>query len=160
MKQTAILLLLLLSMLSCKTTQLPLQTTKETIIKDTTFTVRKVIDTVQVLRPADTAKISLLISKLSAKPTVVQSKIAKLTLRKVGNTIQGDCECPELKEAVQIYKETTTRQREIITQQQEIITLIKKEIPALLKPLIWLGGGTLFLLIGSVVIRLFKPKIL
>lgn len=156
MKIKAILILLLLSVVSCKTTQIPLQTTKETIIKDTTFTVRKVIDTVQVLRPADTAKISLLINKLSEKPTVVQSKTARLTLRKIGNTIKGDCECPELKEAVQIYKETTTQQRQIITQQKELIMQVRKEIPELLKPLVWLGGITVFILVVIVASRFFK----
>lgn len=155
-----LVLALLLNLISCKSTVLPTQLKQTKTIKDSTFTTQRVIDTMMVIRPADTAKISLLISKLSAKPTIVKSKQAKLTLRKIGNTIQGDCECLELREAVKIYKETTTHQREIITQQQEIITLIRKEIPAILKPLIWVGAGTLLLLVGSVALHFFKPKIL
>lgn len=139
MKKLLALTILLLMLFSCKTKQLPPTVEHLRTEKDSTYVTLKVIDTIQVLRPADTARLSKLIQELSEIPTQIKSKHATISVQKIGNQIQAECYCDQLEAAVKIYKETITRQTQIIDQQKQTITLIQNKIPALLKPFLWIG---------------------
>lgn len=159
MKNLIILLIVSLTLMCCKSPQILPSKEQQTTVKDSTFVTRKVVDTMEVLRPADTASIRMLLSKLTSKPTVVTSKQATVSLRKVGNEIQADCECTELKEAIKIYKETIHYQKQIITELRETNTVIQNEMNFLQKLFFYIGLAVAGFFLISVFVRFAIPGI-
>lgn len=140
--------------MGCQTQQLP---QRQTVIKVKDSIVRKlqVVDTLEVLRQADTAKINTLIHQLSEKPLIQRSKFATVKLSKVGNQIQAECITDEYKKLLQLQQELIYHYQKVNHEQQHTITIEKRYIPKIVKWLAWLGG----ILIVSVAIRIVKPKI-
>ena len=142
MKPLTLLLLIILTMSACKSRQvLPKQIDTKTTIKESTMSKLEVIDTLQVLRPADTARISRLIKELTEIPSVIKSKQSTVSIRRVGDQIEATCVCEELKQAVKIYKETVTLQKEIITEKTETITILQNQMNWFQKAFFYLGIG-------------------
>lgn len=161
MKNLTFLVLITLILVSCRSPK-PILTKSETTktIKDSTYTTLTVVDTLQVLRPADTAKISRLLKELTSQPTLIKSNQATVSLRKVGDQIEATCVCDELKEAVKIYKQTIVTQTQIITEQKETITILQNQMNFFQKLFFWLGIGVGVLILGTVALRFIKPKFL
>lgn len=157
---TMAILMLLVLMTSCKSVR-PLPTQKLiTTIKDSITTERQTIDTLVIAREADTVKLKETIDKLTEAAIIKRSKHARLSIRRVGNTIEAECHTDELKQVLELQKEIINHYKEITTQKEDTIIIPQKYIPTLLKPLIWIGGITLVLVLGGVAFKLFKPKFL
>lgn len=158
MKNLILIALLVLLMFACKTRQTIPSREISHQVKDSTFTTLTVVDTLQVLRPSDTARISALINKLSEKPLYLKSKQATIKLSKTKDTIQAECICDELKQAVKIYKETITKQREIIDQQKETIQVVTNQLNFFQKVFFWIGIIVVVAILAFVGIKIIKPK--
>ncbi|WP_442265881.1 hypothetical protein ACSIGC_16530 [Tenacibaculum sp. ZS6-P6] len=154
--------LILLSLLinSCRSFK-KLPATQNTIkIKDSIYKESHTIDTIVIARKADTVKLRETINKLTEEAIVKRSNYTKLSIKRVGNTIEAECIADELKELLELQKEIIKHYKEINQQKQETIVIPQKYIPELLKPLIWIGGIVLILFLGGTIVKFVKPKIL
>ncbi|WP_299627737.1 hypothetical protein [uncultured Tenacibaculum sp.] len=129
-------------------------------IKDSIFKEHRTIDTIVIARKADTVKLKETIDKLTEAAIVKRSNYTRLSIKRVGNTIEAECIAEELKELIELQKEIIKHYKEINQQKQETIVIPQKYIPVLLRPLIWIGGITLALLLGGTIVKFVKPKIL
>lgn len=159
MKKLLALTILVLMLFSCKTKQLPPTVEHLRTEKDSTYVTLKVVDTIQVVRSADTARLSKPIQELTEIPTQIKSKHATVSISKIGNQIQAECYCDQLEAAVKLYKETITKQKQIIDQQKQTITLIQKEIPALLKPFLWIGIAVVIGILLIIAKKFLLPRL-
>ena len=146
-------LVMMMSVASCKTFKvLPSSNTTKT---DSTFTTktRKDIDTLQVVREADSAKVSADPNKLTSTPKVVKSKHATVSLSKINGKIKADCKCDGLEEMVKLQWEIIETYREI-NKSTENNTVIQESW--------WMGWLKPFLpfLIMAGVLILLKDKFL
>lgn len=149
-----------LTMVSCFSSK-PTATSKQTkTVKDSVTVQKQTIDSLLVARKADTVKLQTTIDKLTQKPIVKRSNYTRLKLRKVGNTIEAECIADELKQLIALQKEIISHYKEISLEKQDTIIIPQRYIPALLKPLIWIGGITLAVIIGGLLVRFVKPKFL
>lgn len=153
-------LLIILTIASCASPkQFPKTLETNRTEKDSISRFTTVKDTVIIVQKADTARIAQLVNNLTETPIRARSNQATVTLRKVGNQIQADCVCDELKEAVKIYQETIERYKTITQTQEATIIELKKELPGWAKPFLYLGIAVvigIFALATLFLIKLFK----
>lgn len=152
------LMLIITTMItSCRTIK-PTSTSKlTTTIKDSITSQVKTIDTLVVLRKADTLKLKATIDKLTEEAIIKKSKFAKLTIKRVGNTIQAECITDELKELIELQREIINHYKEINTQKEDTIIIPKRYIPKMIKVLAWIGGVILLLIVIGVILKFVKP---
>lgn len=161
-KFAQITLLLMLSLLmsliltSCKSQKLIGQTSNtRTTVKDSTFTEYKKVDSLAVLRKADSAKISIPIHRITTKPQIVKSKHSTVKLFKKNGNIEAECICEEYKKIIELQKEVITQLREINTLKENTATYQVTEIPKWAMPLIWIGGVCVLVILAKLL--KFKP---
>ena len=159
MKHLFLLITAVLLINSCKP-RLNLQpSTSETkTIIDSIFVETKTIDTLVIHRPADTVFIKIPIANLTAKRIVKRSNHAKLTVRKVDSILVAECVTDSLTSVIKQQQKTITKLRATTTAKNTTVIVPERYIPTLLKPLIWIGGLVLVILLGGIAIRLLKPK--
>jgi len=113
-----------------------------TNVKDSIIRTIKKRDTL-ITRVADTARISTLVSQLTEKAILKRSKYATASIRRIGNKIEVECIADELRAVIELQQETISHYKEITQSQKDTITIFQKKIPAMLKPLVWIGGATI-----------------
>lgn len=120
-------------------------TTERTVTKTRTET----IDTLQVVREADTAKVAVKVTKLTDKPVKVKSKHATVTVRKVNGQVEADCKCDGLEAQIELLKEIIETYKETETN-TENNTVVRESwwVP-------WLKPFTPFVVIG-IILFLYK----
>ncbi|MEM8506233.1 MAG: hypothetical protein AAF717_00325 [Bacteroidota bacterium] len=161
MKKLILPIVLLLLLTTCRTLKVEPSTTQTTTtVKDSISTRTEVQDSMLLVRKADTASISQLITSLNSTPITQKTGSATLSLRRIGNEIQAECECAELKEAVKLYKEIIEfyQNRETVIDTQT--TVVQQKVPGYLKPFLWLGyllSAGLLLFGGLKIYRVIKP---
>ena len=153
-------LLVIVSISSCRSIKITPKVSSVRSVKDSISKQVNTVDTLVVVRKSDTVKLKQTIDKLTSKAIVKRSNYASLSIKKVGNTIEAECIADELKELIELQREIIKHYKEINEQQQETIIVPQKYIPALLKPLIWIGGIVLALFIGGLAMRFLKFKVI
>lgn len=146
------ILITMLLVISCKSTK-PLTQQFTTVVKDSIFKKVITVDTLKILRKADTAQLQVPIHQLQQTPIVQQSKTARLTLAKQNGQILAKCECPELKAALEIQKEVITHYKELNQSQKELLIQREKYIPKLVKWLAIVGGISIALILFKVFVK-------
>lgn len=167
-KFAQVLLILLLSILmtliltSCKSQKLIGQTSKTTTtVKDSTYTEYKKVDSLAVLRKADSVKISIPINKITEKPKTVKSKHSTIKISRKGEHIKAECICEEYKKVIELQKEVITQLREINTLKENTATYQVSKISNWAMPLVWVGGAAMLLImifIAFIMVKILKPK--
>lgn len=142
-----ILMFVPLLFLACKTIKIEPKNHREIKVKDTVFTTLKVVDTLRVLRETDTARIQLPVHKVTSKPIVKKSKHATLKIQKVGGQLQIECVADELREIIEIQKETISHYRELYEKEEERVVVKQSKIPVWVQPFLWIGVGALVVVI-------------
>lgn len=145
---------------SCKTIDVKPSLKETTTVNSSIKKELKTIDSLVIVRKSDTVKLKEQIEKLTQKPIIKRSNNAKLSIRRIGNTIEAVCIADELKELIQLQKEIINHYKEINTNKQESIIIPQRYIPSILKPLIWIGGIVVLFLIATLLLKFIKPKIL
>ncbi|MDO6808088.1 hypothetical protein Q4603_05695 [Zobellia galactanivorans] len=153
MRNTILICLMFTALWSCKPQKHITAETKVTQ-RDSVATRTEAVDTMIVARPADLAKLSEDIAKLEGTGVTSQSGAATLTVRRTGDKVEATCECAELKEAVEVYKQIVEhyRQTETTTTQSPDDKFKIKDILIYLLWIaaIWKGG--------DIVLQLIKTK--
>ena len=153
-------LLVIVLIASCRSIKITPKVSNFTSVKDSISKQVNIVDTLVIVRKSDTVKLKQTIDKLTSNAIVKRSNYASLSIKKVGNTIEAECIADELKELLEIQREIIKHYKEINQQQQETIVVPQKYIPELLKPLIWIGGIVLTLVIGGLAMRILKFKVI
>ncbi|CAL2108185.1 conserved exported hypothetical protein [Tenacibaculum sp. 190524A02b] len=138
---------------SCKTFKVLPSSTHSEI--DSIYTTKqiKVIDTLKVLRQADTAKFKIAPHEISVKPMVVKSKHATLKLSRKNGKIQAICIADELREIIELqkeiintykHKETTIKQNTIIQESKPFLEKLYNQFSPVLLVLVIIGLFKIF----------------
>lgn len=107
----------------------------------------KVIDTLKVIRPSDTAKIAVKLEKLTATPITIRSNHATLRLKKNNGKIEAECIADELKEIIELQKEIINTYREVEKTKENHTVVQTSVIPDWAKPLLYVGFGMVLIII-------------
>jgi len=151
-----IVLLILIVSTSCKTAKLTTSKTTTTV-KDSISTQLQTVDSLLVVRKADTIALKMRIDKLTEKAIIKKSKYARLSIKRVGNTITAECIADELKELIELQREIINHYRETRTQTEDTIIIPKRYIPKIVKILAWIGGISFLLILIGIILKFVKP---
>ncbi|MGY6649109.1 hypothetical protein [Wenyingzhuangia sp. IMCC45574] len=152
MKRFQIGCLLLLIVAACKPLKIMPFQERVVKIKDTVYSTFKVIDTLKVIRNSDTTRVELPVHKVTSKPIVKKSKHATLKIQKVDGQLKIECIADELREVIEIQKETINHYRELYEKEHEKTVVEQTKIPSWVKPFFWIGLGV----IAVTVVKLMK----
>ena len=86
-----LILFLFFSIVGCKSASFPHKETLRTVTDSTTIKTRIIPRDTLVVVPADSLKISQQIEALTERAVVRESNKLRLSLRRVGNTIEAEC---------------------------------------------------------------------
>ena len=159
MKKYLFCFFFLLVLCSCRSVKLqPLRTQTQTTVKDSTATRTEVQDTLLVVKPKEVAKLSALLNKLGQQPIQQTTGGATFTQHRTAYEIQAECECAELKQAVQLYKEIIEFYRHKDTVTKEETTIVETKMPGWAKPFLWLGIGFVVVGLGLATLKIISMK--
>jgi hypothetical protein len=149
------ILLFLVCVASCRTGR-ETQDEKKVTVRDSTYTTLEVQDTVLVVRDAEMANLSRKLDQLGKEPTRSRTGAATVSLSRNGDLIEASCECDELKEAVEVQKETITMLRETVSEQR--LTLEKGGRTDWLAIVKWLAIAVGIWKVGDIASQLIRNR--
>lgn len=132
---------------SCRTVKVLPSTNTEEKEKVEVIKELKVIDSLKVIRPSDTAKVAVSLENLTTKPITIRSKHTTLRLKKANGKIEAECVADEYKEIIELQKEiiNTYREKEKTTKNHTVVQ--SSVIPEWMKPVLYVGFGVLLIII-------------